>query len=241
MMDTQCSVHQRSMESITLPTETDESASLHFQAPKEEEATTSLRREYTKEVSFNGRIRCRFFKTHITDPENLWYSKQELAGLRKLDKSLCRLAMSGAAISFVGDDDSEELSFVGLYTEAERKQRIVYPKEAKACVLAEQLQQENDYYNEFFSLYGFKRDQESIAEFYSIYSIRAAKVAHLKGLKLSWHVMSLSAEKSTNIDVTHRSCRQRSKVTSDRRPVPNSSIRPPVRGLIARLTTPAAA
>ncbi|CAJ1948569.1 unnamed protein product [Cylindrotheca closterium] len=231
------------MENITEPTETDESGSLHFQAPKKDEGAPVKGRK----VFFHSRIQCRtrLNKAPITSPDNLWYSKQELASLRKQNKRVKNLGMSGFT-SFIGDDDTEAISFVGLYSEMERKQRAQRIKEAKKCVFGEQMQQEEDFYNGVRTLYNFKLDQESIAEFYSIYSLRAAKIAQMKGLRLARHVESLSAEECTFIDDNHRPCSQhsysqRSKVTSENRLVRKKPSMRSVGNLIARLTTPAAA
>ncbi|CAJ1934731.1 unnamed protein product [Cylindrotheca closterium] len=118
-----------------------------------------------------------------TNPDHLWDSKQELASFLKQDKHLQRVAMSRIA-SFGGDADTKEISYVGLSSEKELKQSVKRMKEAKTCVLAEQMQQEEDFYNEMNDLSDFRLDQETIAHFFSIYSIRAAKVAHMKGLQL---------------------------------------------------------
>ncbi|CAJ1948571.1 unnamed protein product [Cylindrotheca closterium] len=230
------------MENITLPTEADESGSLHFQAPKKVEDAPLRKRK----VCFHSRIQCRRFNTPpIMNPDDIWYSKQELASLRKQNKHLQSLEMVSEITSFAGNDDTEEISYVGLNSEMERRQRINRIKEAKTCVLDEQLQQEEDFFKEFYTTYGFKLEHEFIAEFYSFHSIRAAKVAHMKGLKLSFHVESLSAQESANIGGNHRpcsrhSCSQRAKATSDHRPGQNRSIRS-ADSLTARLTTPAAA
>ncbi|CAJ1970070.1 unnamed protein product [Cylindrotheca closterium] len=234
------SAHKRSMETSMEPAETDESESLHFQTPTKDETAPIMRKE--RKVCFNSRVRCRRSIAPITNPDNLWYSKQDLANLRKQDKRLQNLAMAGVT-SFVGDDDTEEISYVGLYSAKERRQRIKRIKESKTCVLSEQLQQEEKFYNEIYDLSDFNLNQESIAEYFSVFSIRAARVAHMKGLQVSRHVENLSAEESTDSDDSQPSCSQhsrpqRSKAISGHCPVRNSSIQS-AGSLIARLTTAA--
>ncbi|CAJ1970069.1 unnamed protein product [Cylindrotheca closterium] len=224
-------IHKRSSEDST-----DESGSLHFQTPQEDDEQASpVARE--RKVCFHSRVRCRRGKASIANVDDLWYSQQELASLRKQQKRLQSIVASGAT-SLVGDDDTEGVSFVGLYSEKERRQRIKRIKEAKECVLGEQLQQEEEFYNAQEDLSDFKLDQESIAEFFSLYSRRAAKVAHMKGLEVSWHVEKLSAKETTDVDDSRRSRSQRSKAISGHCPVRNSSIRS-TGSLIARLTTAA--
>ncbi|CAJ1970071.1 unnamed protein product [Cylindrotheca closterium] len=244
------SAHKRSMENIMEPTtETDESGSLHFQAPKTEETTTTTTPAREQRVSFNSRVRCRRSKAPVANAKNLWYSKEDLASLRSHDKRLQSIVAIGTT-SLTGDDDTEEISFVGLYSEKERKQRIKRIKAARECVLGEQMQQQEEFYDAQDDLsQPFILDQESIADFMSTYSKRATKVAHMKGLQVSWHVENFSEEESTaDLDDSHRSCSQhsfsqrscsqRSRSTSGNRPVRNSSIRSAGK-LIARLTAAA--
>ncbi|CAJ1948573.1 unnamed protein product [Cylindrotheca closterium] len=228
------------------PTESDESGSLHFEATPKKKDGSAPPVKGERKVCFDSRVRCLHFKeATITNSDDLWYSKKELASLRKKNKRLRRLAIMAGVTSFAGDDDTEEISFVGFCSEMDRREQS-YTKEATACVLGEQEQQQEDYFDEVGSLSDFKLDQESILEFFSIYSTRAANIAHMKALQLSWHVESLGAEKTTVAEGTHRSCSQRSrshqhsKDNSGHGPVRNASIRP-ADSLIARLTAPAAA
>lgn len=251
--DTQSAANPNMIEPVD---STDQSGSLHFQAPdnnkKEQEDTTPA--APMRRVSFHGRVKCR--RSHALDPDACWYSADELAIFRKQDKQLQQLvAVSGKKnsttmiSSFVGDDDSEEVSYVGLASEKERRRRIQRMKEAKACVLAEQLQQEEQFYsNEKDDIsQSFKLDHESIAEFFSIYSKKATKVAHRKALQVSWHVENLwredadepsSGEEEIIVDAggATRSCNRRSTTTSGSCPVRNSSIRS-AGSLISRLAT----
>ncbi|KAL3933853.1 MAG: hypothetical protein SGBAC_010221 [Bacillariaceae sp.] len=229
--------HRRSMENIMQPADTDESGSLHFEAAKEEDTAPVTERK----VCFNGRVRCRRAKKHQRIPESNWYSKDEIASFRKRDKVLQSLIASGN-MSVVGGNDTEGVSLVGLFSQRERKQRIKRIKEAQSYVLGEQVQQQEEFRNDNVDgADSFELDQESIAEFYSIYSRRATKVAHMKGLQVSWHIENLWEEESTDVDASRRSCgqrscSQRSKSTSGHHPQRNSSNRS-TGSLLARLTT----
>lgn len=225
-----------SKENSMEPAETDESGSLHFEAPKNEDTAPAT---IVPKVSFNGRVRCRRSKKQHIIPESSWYSRDEIASFRKRDKRLQSLIASNTT-SFVGENDTEGVSFVGLLSQNERKQRLKRVREAQSCVMGEQMQQEESYNTQNDSAESFKLDQESVAEFYSIYSKRAIKVAHRKGLQVSWHVESLleDGKESADVDASQRSsCSQRSKSTSCHRPQRNSSNRSTGSLILARLTT----
>ncbi|KAL3933852.1 MAG: hypothetical protein SGBAC_010220 [Bacillariaceae sp.] len=176
-------------------------------SPKQEDIVPVTERK----VCFNDRVRCRRSKTTQTNLESSWYSKDEITHFRKRDKHIRSLFASGTFTSaktyFVGEKETEEVSFVGLLSQEESKQRIKCVKEAKSCILGEQMQQEEDFYkNENGIAQSFELDQESIADFYSIYSKRATEAAHMKGLQVSWHVENMWDEESTYIDASQRSC-----------------------------------
>ncbi|KAL3933854.1 MAG: hypothetical protein SGBAC_010222 [Bacillariaceae sp.] len=214
------------------PAETDESGSLHFEAPKNED-TASLTEP---KVSFNDRVHCRRSKKHHMIPERSWFSNDEITRFRRRDKVLQSL-IAPSTISFVGESDTEEVSFVGLVSQAERKQRNKRIKKTISHVLGEQMRQEDEFYNNLNdSSESFKLDQGSIADFYSIYSKRALKVAHMKGLQVSWHVESLFEEQQESIDIAanQRSDSQGSKSCHGQQG--SSSIRA-TGNLITRFTT----
>ncbi|KAL3933851.1 MAG: hypothetical protein SGBAC_010219 [Bacillariaceae sp.] len=232
--------HKSTMENFMEPAETDQSGSLHFEAPNKEDTDAPPEREH--KVSFNSRVRCRRSKPSQRNPESSWYSKDEIASFRKRDKHVQSLISTGTfaagIASFVGDNDAEEVSFVGLLSRKERKQRLKRVPEAQSCVLDEQMRQEQSHDG---SAGSFELDQESVSDFYSIYSRRATKVAYMKGLQVSWHVENLWEEEATDSETSHRSCSQRSssqrsQSTSGHRPERNSSLRS-TGSLLARLTT----
>lgn len=207
-------------------THTSESGNLHFEEVVEKKDNSTARK-----VCFNSRVWCRRSKkTHHMNPEDRWYSRDEIASFRKRDKYLQSLA-AGGTTSVAGEDDTEDVSFVGLASQRERKQRIMRNKEAENCVLREQMRQEDEFDStQNDRVASFKLDQECIAEFYSVYSRRATELAHMKGMQVARHVEHLLEEESIDTDASQRSgsrrsCSQHSKSTSGHRPQRNSSNR----------------
>lgn len=232
--------HKRRKDKIMDPAEIDESGSLHFQAASHKEDVAPVRE---RKVSFHGRVRCRRSKVPSVNPDDVWFTKEELAGFRKQDNTLQKLVSE--ATSLIGDDDTEEVSFVGLNSQKERKLRIKRIHQARICVFGEQMKQRENFYDKQDDLsQPFELNQEAIAELFSTFSKRARKAAHMKGLQVSWHVENFLEEELLDVDASRRSCSQRScsqrskSASGCGRPVRNSSLRS-AGSLIARLTTAA--
>eukprot|EP00526_Cylindrotheca_closterium_P019218 CAMPEP_0113643350 /NCGR_PEP_ID=MMETSP0017_2-20120614/22793_1 /TAXON_ID=2856 /ORGANISM="Cylindrotheca closterium" /LENGTH=218 /DNA_ID=CAMNT_0000554859 /DNA_START=67 /DNA_END=723 /DNA_ORIENTATION=+ /assembly_acc=CAM_ASM_000147 len=213
------------------PAETDVSGSLHFEVSDKEE--TAPVREV--KVRFHHRVRCRRKKTPDMNPQATWFSKDDIASFRKREKHIFKRLVSSGKTSVVGDDDNEEVSFVGLASEKERKRKMKRVKESRSFVLGEQMQQKEDFYNNQDGVaQQFELDADSIAEFYSVYSKRATKAAHMRGMQISWHVENLLEEESTDADDdSHRSCSQRSHSQRSK----TASARRSARSFVTRLTT----
>jgi hypothetical protein len=86
-----------------------------------------------------------------------------------------------------GDDNTDEsLSLLGLKSGKERELRVHRVNEAKASVFVEQVCQEE----RWLSLVEgeFRLNQETIAEFYSIHSKKAALIAYMRGMHTAQHI-----------------------------------------------------
>lgn len=234
---------KRSIQNKMEATEIDESGSLQFQAPKNKEGKDTSSDVRERKVSFHSRVRCRRSKTPSITGDK-WYSQEEISSFRERDKCLQKFLFRSTSVT--GEDDTNDASFIGLNSERDRRARFKRIQEAKACVLGEQLAQEDTFYNDQADLSKdfFELDQETIGDFYSSYSRRATKVARMRGLQVSWHVENLwQVEEDTDIDDSQGTCSGRSSSTSrtgNHRSTRTSSLRSAGGGLIARISTAAA-
>jgi hypothetical protein len=164
--------------------------------------TSTTCRQFRK-VQFHSRVNCRRFCTSATDKEDLWYSPSEIRSHRQRDKDLQTImVMKYTSLLWGNDNADERLSLLGLKSGEGRKLRVHRTIEAKASVFGEQACQEEQWLS--LAEGDFRLDQETIAEFYSIYSKKAALLAYMRGMHTARHVEKLLNDDCEN-NVRHPS------------------------------------
>jgi hypothetical protein len=168
-----------------------------------------------RKVQFHSRVNCRQFCTSVRNKNDLWYSPSEIRSHSQRDKHLQSIMGMKDTSLLLGDDDNtqDSLSLLGLKSCNERKLRVYRIKQAKASVFEQQACQEEQWW---LSLVKgeFRLNQETIAEFYSIYSKKAALLAYMRGLNTARHVEELLNDDCEE-DVRHPSKKSNSTFSWD--------------------------
>ena len=156
------------------------------ESPKATKKTLEKPKAEKKRVRFHGRVKRRFYdRVEEEDRDNVWYTSEHYSQARKFEDALRDCVSENKDLY---RKNKENLNAQGVMTHDQAQKKYDKVDAAIDAVLAEQDDQESDFYDNNSSDELFTLNDEKIAEIYRRYAYEALEQAQCRANRHARHM-----------------------------------------------------